>query len=119
MRSNSASNINSNNVINNYLNNEKIETTEESNHTLLKDLKNTIDELEKEKLETEEMIKELKERIIDLNISKNIETIKSLQKERDDMKKKASDSLILCSKMAEELIVLRDKLDRFNHDNQK
>ncbi len=116
MRSNSASNIISNN---NYLNNEKIESTEESNHTLLKDLKNTIDDLEKEKLETEERIQELKERIIDLNISKNIETFKSLEKERDDMKKKASDNLVLCSKMAEELIVLRDKLDRYNHNNQK
>ena len=115
MRSNSASNIISNN---NYLNNEKIESTEESNHTLLKDLKNTIDDLEKEKLETEERIQELKERIIDLNISKNIETFKSLEKERDDMKKKASDNLVLCSKMAEELIVLRDKLDRYNHNNQ-
>ena len=116
MRSNSASNIISNN---NYLNNEKIESTEESNHTLLKDLKNTIDDLEKEKLETEERIQELKERIIDLNISKNIETFKSLEKERDDMKKKASDNLVFCSKMAEELIVLRDKLDRYNHNNQK
>ena len=116
MRSNSASNIISNN---NYLNNEKIESTEESNHTLLKDLKNTIDDLEKEKFETEERIQELKERIIDLNISKNIETFKSLEKERDDMKKKASDNLVLCSKMAEELIVLRDKLDRYNHNNQK
>ena len=116
MRSNSASNIIS---INNYLNNEKIESTEESNHTLLKDLKNTIDDLEKEKLETEERIQELKERIIDLNISKNIETFKSLEKERDDIKKKASDNLVLCSKMAEELIVLRDKLDRYNHNNQK
>ena len=116
MRSNSASNINSNN---NYLSNEKIESTEESNHTLLKDLKNTIDELEKEKLDAEERIKELKERLIDLNISNNIETFKSLEKERDDMKKKASDSLILCSKMAEELIILRDKLDRYNHNNQK
>ena len=116
MRSNSASNIISNN---NYLNNEKIESTEESNHTLLKDLKNTIDDLEKEKLETEERIQELKERIIDLNISKNIETFKSLEKERDDMKKKASDNLVLCSKMAEELIVLRDKLDRYNNNNQK
>ena len=116
MRSNSASNIISNN---NYLNNEKIESTEESNHTLLKDLKNTIDDLEKEKLETEERIQELKEKINDLNISKNIETFKSLEKERDDMKKKASDNLVLCSKMAEELIVLRDKLDRYNHNNQK
>ena len=116
MRSNSASNIISNN---NYLNNEKIESTEESNHTLLKDLKNTIDDLEKEKFETEERIQELKERIIDLNISKNIETFKSLEKERDDMKKKASDNLVLCSKMAEELIVLRDKLDGYNNNNQK
>ena len=60
MRSNSASNIISNN---NYLNNEKIESTEESNHTLLKDLKNTIDDLEKEKLETEERIQYIKMQI--------------------------------------------------------
>ena len=116
MNSNSANNINSNNL---YFNNEKIESTEESNHILLKDLKVTIDELEKEKLETEERIRELKERIIDLNIVNNKEKLESLEIERDKMKKKASDSLIICSKIAEELIILRDKLDRYKHNNEK
>ena len=43
--------------------------------------------------------------------------MKSLEKERDETKKRASDSLSLCSKLAEELIVLRDKLDKYNHNN--
>ena len=116
MQSNSTINIKSNNV---FYNNEKIDSTEENNRALLKDLKNTIDELEKKKLETEERIKELKERIIDINIIENIEAFKSLEKERDSMKQKASNSLALCTQMAEDLIVLRDKLDKFNHINQK
>ena len=116
MQSNSTINIKSNNV---FYNNEKIDSTEENNRALLKDLKNTIDELEKKKLETEERIKELKEKIIDINIVKDIEAFKLLEKERDNMKKRASNSLALCTKMAEDLIVLRDKLDKFNHINQK
>ena len=116
MQSNSAINIKSNNI---FYNNEKINSTEENNRTLLKDLKNTIDELEKKKLESEERIKELKERIIDINIVKDKEAFKSLEKERDSMKKRASNSLALCTKMAEDLIVLRDKLDKYKHINQK
>ena len=116
MNSNSAFNIKSNNY---FFNNDKVEFTEESNHTLLKDLKNNIDELEKEKFETEEKVKELKERVIDLEILNNKESLISLEKERDEMKIKASNSLALCSKMAEELIILRDKLDKYNHKNQK
>ena len=101
----------------NYSNDLKNESNEERNQILLKDLKNKIDELEKEKLEVKNRVDELKERIIDLNISKNEEKMKSLEKERDETKKKASDSLSLCSKLAEELIVLRDKLDKYNHNN--
>ena len=101
----------------NYSNDLKNESNEERNQILLKDLKNKIDELEKEKLEVKNRVDELKERIIDLNISKNEEKMKSLEKERDETKKRASDSLSLCSKLAEELIVLRDKLDKYNHNN--
>ena len=101
----------------NYSNDLKNESNEERNQILLKDLKNKIDELEKEKLEIKNRVDELKERIIDLNISKNEEKMKSLEKERDETKKRASDSLSLCSKLAEELIVLRDKLDKYNHNN--
>ena len=101
----------------NYSNDLKNESNEERNQILLKDLKNKIDELEKEKLEVKNRVDELKERIIDLNISKNEEKMKSLEKERDEIKKRASDSLSLCSKLAEELIVLRDKLDKYNHNN--
>ena len=38
---------------------------------------------------------------------------------RDETKKSATDNLSLCSKMAEELIVLRDKLDKFYHNSNK
>ena len=116
MYSNSALNINSNN---NLLNNDKIEFTDERNQILLKDLKISIDELEKEKLETKKRVEELKEKLIDLKISTNPEKYKLLEKEKDELKLKASNSLSLCSKMAEELIILRDKLDKHNHLNQK
>ena len=116
MYSNSALNINSNN---NLLNNDKIEFTDERNQILLKDLKISIDELEKEKFETKKRVEELKEKLIDLKISTNPEKYKLLEKERDELKLKASNSLSLCSKMAEELIILRDKLDKHNHLNQK
>ena len=116
MLSNSAINLNSNN---NLFNNDKIEFTDERNQILLKDLKISIDELEKEKLETKKRVEELKEKLIDLNISKNQEKYKSLEKERDYLKIKASNSLSLCSKMAEELIILRDKLDKHSHLNKK
>ena len=116
MHSNSSLNINSNN---NLLNNDKIEFTDERNQILLKDLKISIDELEKEKLETKKRVEELKEKLIDLKISTNPEKFKLLEKERDELKLKASNSLSLCSKMAEELIILRDKLDKHNHLNQK
>ena len=116
MYSNSALNINSNN---NLLNNDKIEFTDERNQILLKDLKISIDELEKEKFETKKRVEELKEKLIDLKISTNPEKFKLLEKERDELKLKASNSLSLCSKMAEELIILRDKLDKHNHLNQK
>ena len=116
MLSNSALNMNSNN---NLYNNDKIEFTDEKNQILLKDLKISIDELEKEKFETEKRVKELKEKLIDLNISTNQEKLISLEKERDELKLKATNSLSLCSKMAEELIILRDKLDKHNYLNQK
>ena len=108
-----------NNYENNLFGNEKIEFTDESNQILLKDLKISIDVLEKEKLEAKKRVEELKEKLIDLNISNNNDKIKSLEKERDELKIKASNSLSLCSKMAEELIILRDKLDKHNHFNQK
>ena len=85
----------------------------------LKDLKISIDELEKQKFETKKRVEELKAKLIDLNILNNQEKYKSLLKERDDLKLKATNSLSLCSKMAEELIILRDKLDKHNHLNQK
>ena len=115
MHSNSTININSNN----YFSHDKIELTDESNQILLKDLKNSIDELEKEKLEAKNRVDELKEKIIDLSLLNNKEKYKLLIKERDVLKIKASNSLSLCSKMAEELIILRDKLDQYKHNNQK
>ena len=115
MHSNSTISINSNN----YFSNDKIELTDESNQILIKDLKNSIDELDKEKLEAKKIIDELKEKIIDLGIINDKEKYKLLIKERDDLKVKASNSLSLCSKMAEELIILRDKLDQYKHINQK
>ena len=90
-----------------------------NNPTLLKDLKNEIDKLEKEKLELIKVVEELREKEIDLTIAIDPDQIKILEKERDETKKSATDSLTLCSKMAEELIVLRDKLDKFYHNSNK
>ena len=108
------------NIYNKSINNEKNESSlDENNHALLKDLKNEIDKLEKEKLNLKTFIAELKEKVIDFNIANNPDNIKRLEEERDKTKKCASDSLLLCSKMAEELIILRDKLDKYNHDTNK
>ncbi len=90
-----------------------------NNPTLLKDLKNEIDKLEKEKLELIKVVEELREKEIDLAIANEPEQIKNLEKERDETKKSATDNLALCSKMAEELIILRDKLDKFYHNSNK
>ena len=69
-----------------------------------------------EKLKLTKSVEELREKLIDLNIANNPEKIKLLEKERDNAKKSASDNLSLCSKMGEELIILRDKLDKFYHN---
>ena len=103
----------------NYKNDKNESSSDENNPTLLKDLKNEIDKLEKEKLELIKVIEELREKNIDLTIAKDPEKIKIIEKERDETKKRASDSLSLCSKLAEELIVLRDKLDKFYHNSNK
>ena len=103
----------------NYKNDKNESSSDENNHTLLKDLKNEIDKLEKEKLELIKVIEELREKNIDLTIAKDPEQIKIIEKERDETKKSATDNLALCSKMAEELIVLRDKLDKFYHNSNK
>ena len=108
------------NSINNYYSNENSNLNEKNendgNNILLKDLKNEIDKLEKEKLKLTKSVEELREKLIDLNITNSPEKIKLLEKERDDSKKNASDNLSLCSKMGEELIILRDKLDKFYHN---
>ena len=103
----------------NYKNDKNESSSDENNPTLLKDLKNEIDKLEKEKLELIKVIEELREKNIDLTIAKDPEKIKIIEKERDETKKSATDNLALCSKMAEELIVLRDKLDKFYHNSNK
>ena len=111
------SNLNNNYYSNDFShNNQKFDNTSEGNNLLLKDLKNEIDKLEKEKLTLLKSVEELKERTIDLDIAKNPEKLKLLEKERDDLKKIASDKLLLSAKMGEELIILRDKLDKFYHN---
>ena len=104
----------------NYKNDKNESSLDDNNNpTLLKDLKNEIDKLEKEKLELIKVVEELREKEIDLTIANDPDQIKNLEKERDETKKSATDSLTICSKMAEELIVLRDKLDKFYHNSNK
>ena len=88
----------------------------ESNHqSLLKDLKEEIDKLEKEKMDLLTEVGELREKTKNINIANNPEQILLLEKERDETKKTASEYLSMCSQLAEELIILRNKLDKFNH----
>ena len=104
----------------NYKNDKNESSSDDNNNpTLLKDLKNEIDKLEKEKLELIKVVKELREKEIDVTIANDPGQIEILEKERDETKKSATDNLSLCSKMAEELIVLRDKLDKFYHNSNK
>ncbi len=44
--------------------------------------------------------------------------LKSLEKERDDAKKSANQYLLLCSQLGEEVIVLRNKLDKYSHKKE-
>ena len=41
--------------------------------------------------------------------------IKNLEKEREDAKKSANQYILLCSQLGEEVIVLRNKLDKYSH----
>ena len=65
------------------------------------------------------MVEELREKEIDLAKANDPAQIKNLEKERDETKKSAIDNLALCSKMAEELIVLSDKYNKFYHNSNK
>ena len=46
------------------------------------------------------------------------EEIESLEKIRNETKKKANHYLHICSQLAEEVIILRDKLDKYSHLNK-
>ena len=95
--------------------NNNILKKELSHQSLLKDLKEEIDKLEKEKLDLVTEVDELREKTKNINIANNPEEILLLEKERDETKKTASEYLSMCSQLAEELIILRNKLDKFNH----
>ena len=41
--------------------------------------------------------------------------IKNLEKEREEAKKNANQYLLLCSQLGEEVIVLRNQLDKYSH----
>ena len=73
--------------------------TNSNNITLIKSLKEEIESLEKNKCILEE-------------------EIQSLEKIRNETKKKANHYLHICSQLAEEVIILRDKLDKYSHLNK-
>lgn len=64
--------------------------------------------MEKEIIEMRKKIKNIKRE--DYN-----KKIVFLEKERDDCKKTANNYLHLCSQLAEEVIVLRNQLDKYTH----
>ena len=89
--------------------------TNSNNITLIKSLKEEIESLEKNKCILEEEISLLRKNI--KNIKKD-EKMQSLEKIRNETKKKANHYLHICSQLAEEVIILRDKLDKYSNLNK-
>lgn len=66
----------------------------------------------------EKDIIELRKKIKNIKKEDSHQKISLLEKEREESKKKANHYLHLCSQLAEEVIVLRNKLDKYSHYKQ-
>ena len=87
------------------------------NFALIKSLKDEIEQLENEKGKLEEEIVLLKQNVKKLKKDDYSKKIQQLENIRNETKKTATHYLHLCSQLAEEVIVLRDQLDKYSHIN--
>jgi predicted nucleic acid-binding Zn-ribbon protein len=101
------------------LNNNKFEYNSNSNNmALIKSLKEEIEQLENEKGKLEEEITMLRKSTKNMKKEDYTKKIQNLENTRDEAKKTATHYLHMCSQLAEEVIVLRDQLDKYSHINQ-
>jgi hypothetical protein len=78
-------------------------------------LREQIAMLEREKDDLEGDIGELRKKTKGLKKEDVNKKIKLLEREKEDSKKQANQYLMLCSQLGEEVIVLRNQLDKYSH----
>ena len=103
------------------MNNNKLEynsNTNSNNMALIKNLKDEIEQLENEKGKLEEEISMLRKTTKNMKKEDYTKKIQNLENTRNEAKKTATHYLHMCSQLAEEVIVLRDQLDKYSHINQ-
>ncbi len=89
----------------------------QNNIALLKSLKEEIGQLENEKKNLQDEITQLRKNVKNLKKDDYSKKIQQLENIRNETKKTATHYLHLCSQLAEEVIVLRDQLDKYSHVN--
>ena len=89
-----------------------------NNMALIKNLKEEIEQLENEKSKLEEEISMLRKTTKNMKKEDYTKKIQNLENTRNEAKKTATHYLHMCSQLAEEVIVLRDQLDKYSHINQ-
>jgi len=86
---------------------------------VIKSLKQNLDEYEQEKSKIEKEIIELRKDIKMINKDDTAKRIQFLEKEKEENKKTANHYLHLCSQLAEEVIMLRNQLDKIAHTKKE
>ena len=89
-----------------------------NNGTLIKSLKDEIEQLENEKGKLENEIIYLRKNLKNMKKDDYTKKIQELENTRNETKKTATHYLHMCSQLAEEVIVLRDQLDKYSHINK-
>jgi predicted nucleic acid-binding Zn-ribbon protein len=89
-----------------------------NNGTLIKRLKDEIEQLENEKGKLENEIISLRKNLKNMKKDDYTKKIQELENTRNETKKTATHYLHMCSQLAEEVIVLRDQLDKYSHINK-
>ena len=89
-----------------------------NNVTLIKSLKDEIEQLENEKGKLENEIISLRKNLKNMKKDDYTKKIQELENTRNETKKTATHYLHMCSQLAEEVIVLRDQLDKYSHINK-
>ena len=89
-----------------------------NNGTLIKSLKDEIEQLENEKGKLENEIISLRKNLKNMKKDDYTKKIQELENTRNETKKTATHYLNMCYQLAEEVIVLRDQLDKYSHINK-